>query len=163
MPMDKSLTRRGLNAQALSRYRFRSDVSLLTLGKWVLGSLGRSRQRTVGPPCSVGFHGVDLVALETAKLSSASAVGHCHQQLVALRAAMVVHGFLPARRSHGRKNITDTSSFKRKARVMWFFFPWDPGGCVEARRFLLGATGPEARSIRNADARFQPGSGRLSV
>jgi hypothetical protein len=30
--MDKSLTRRGLNAQALSRYRFRSDVSLL--GKW---------------------------------------------------------------------------------------------------------------------------------
>jgi hypothetical protein len=43
----------------------------------------------------VCFHGVYLVALQTAKLGSACAVGHRHQEFIALRAAVVIHGFLP--------------------------------------------------------------------
>jgi hypothetical protein len=63
----------------------------------------------------VGFHGIYLVALQTAKLGSACAVGHGHQDFVALLAAVVIHGFLPAWRKSRRENIIWVSDFNRKS------------------------------------------------
>jgi hypothetical protein len=63
----------------------------------------------------VGFHGVYLVALQTAKLGSACAVGHCHQEFIALRAAVVIHGSSPAWRKSRRENIIWVSEFNRKS------------------------------------------------
>jgi hypothetical protein len=78
----------------------------------------------------MGFHGIYLVALQAAKLGPACAVGHCHQEFIALRAAMVVHGFLPGWRKSRGENITGISNFNRKARVIVGFI----GGRIRERR-----------------------------
>jgi hypothetical protein len=72
-----------------------------------------SAQPRNSPHCK-SFHGVYVVALETAKLGSACAIRHRHQEFIAPRAAVVVHGYLPAWRRLGRKNITDDQKFNRK-------------------------------------------------
>jgi hypothetical protein len=58
------------------------------------------RVRWTGKPTAcpfrrVGLHGIDLVALHATELRFASPVGYCHQELFALRAAVIVHGILP--------------------------------------------------------------------
>jgi hypothetical protein len=58
------------------------------------GRLVRADQRTTSPLHSLSFHGVDLIALQTPKLGSACPIGHCHSELVALWAAVFLHGIL---------------------------------------------------------------------
>jgi hypothetical protein len=55
------------------------------------------RKPAVRPFHRVGFHGIDLVALHATELCFASPIGHCHQELFALRAAVIIHCALSSR------------------------------------------------------------------
>jgi hypothetical protein len=61
----------------------------------VSGRLRRRRKSALCPFFRIGFHRIDLVALEAAQLGSAGSIRHRYQSFIALGAAGLVHESLP--------------------------------------------------------------------
>jgi hypothetical protein len=72
-------------------------------------------KRAVGPSYRIGFHGINLIALHAAHLRFAGSVSNRHHQLVAIRAAFIVHDFLPTFRTNlAQKFRNGSSRFNKK-------------------------------------------------
>jgi hypothetical protein len=78
---------------------------------------------TVCPFHRIGFHGVHLVALHATEPGFARPVSHCHHELFALWAAVIIHDVLPVLGTiYARKTQKEVSAFIKKEAVSlgWF-------------------------------------------